>query len=124
MSDISHNESLPSINENFRHVIDDDNDIFDCMIYANNGDLMNRHLNKHGEYTFDDLFAVSHFNSFHHNIFDEDVVTDVIQTTDASVIPYTIDKCEQEENEYVHGHVILNLACTLLSRRDKDIVSY
>ena len=124
MSDSSDNESFHSIQESCTHVDDDDNDSFDSLILANNGDIMNRHLNEHGDYAFDDSFAVSQLNSFHHDVFDEDVDTDVIPTTDASDMPYTINECEQEGNEYVHGHVILNQACTLLSRHNKDIVGY
>ena len=49
----------------------------------------------------------------------------VIPTTNASDVGYIVESVDEEYTSNLeHGHVILNQACTLLSRTDHEIVPY
>jgi hypothetical protein len=116
----SDNDSLCNIHRD--HAEDDD---FENLIHGNGGDVLNKHLNDHGVYGFDNNFVVTQFHGSTLDVLDDDFVNDtVVPTTDATDFPLTNERIEQNDNDYVHGHVILNQACTLLSRHDKDVVGY
>ena len=57
---------------------------------------------------------------------EEDTPANVIPTTNSGETGFIVvgDKNADNENELINGHVILNQACTLLSRKDKDIKPY
>ena len=54
----------------------------------------------------------------------EDFTDGVIPSTDAGEQAYIIQESGSNKSDIVNGHVILNQACTLLSREDRDIKGY
>lgn len=55
---------------------------------------------------------------------EEDLTDGVIPSTDAGEQAYIIQESGCNKSDMVNGHVILNHACTLLSREDRDIKGY
>ena len=55
---------------------------------------------------------------------EDDTPDEVIPTTDSSEQALFIENETSNDNPLVHGHVILNQACTLLSRHNKEIRPY
>ena len=106
-----HQEYLENINN---ETMDDPHNIYECDNMDENEFFQNENNNTQ--------YLSNHAPSFFP--IEDDTPDDVIPTTDSSEQALFIENETSNNNPLVHGHVILNQACTLLSRHDKQIRSY